>query len=146
MAISITAKNTVISPNFLVWKFFGKAQFPHRVGRIVQNYAETVPFIKFPHQEKKVKLRYFLQCINFFINVWQNSKRSHKISNPPPPNSVLHCADFATWHLPNTKLIQRGGDQYITFLHFATFFGKNYLKIEKRMGGSIFFQFLLSWV
>ena len=23
------AKNTVISPNFLVWKFCGKAQFPH---------------------------------------------------------------------------------------------------------------------
>ena len=25
----ITAKNTVISPNFLVWKFSGKAQFPY---------------------------------------------------------------------------------------------------------------------
>ena len=24
-----TAKNTVISPDFLVWKFCGKAQFPH---------------------------------------------------------------------------------------------------------------------
>ena len=24
-----TAKNTAISPNFLVWKFCGKAQFPH---------------------------------------------------------------------------------------------------------------------
>ena len=24
-----TAKNPVISPNFLVWKFCGKAQFPH---------------------------------------------------------------------------------------------------------------------
>ena len=29
-----TAKNTVISPNFLVWKFCGKAQFPHSFGRI----------------------------------------------------------------------------------------------------------------
>ena len=28
-----TAKNTVISPNFLVWKFYGKAQFPHSFGR-----------------------------------------------------------------------------------------------------------------
>ena len=36
-------KNTVISPNFLVWKFCGKAQFPHSFGR---NYAETVPFHK----------------------------------------------------------------------------------------------------
>ena len=31
-----TPKNTVISPNFLVWKFFGKAQFPHNFGRILQ--------------------------------------------------------------------------------------------------------------
>ena len=23
-----TAQNTVISPNFLLWKFYGKAQFP----------------------------------------------------------------------------------------------------------------------
>ena len=41
-----TAKNTVISPNFLVCKFCGKAQFPHSFGRIARNYAETVPFHK----------------------------------------------------------------------------------------------------
>ena len=29
-----TAKNTVILPNFLVWKSYGKAQFPHSFGRI----------------------------------------------------------------------------------------------------------------
>ena len=38
------AKNTVISPNFLVRKFCGKAQFLHSFGQIAQNYAETVPF------------------------------------------------------------------------------------------------------
>ena len=32
-----TAQNTVISPNFMVWKFFGKAQFPHSFGRIARN-------------------------------------------------------------------------------------------------------------
>ena len=37
----VTAKNTVISPNFLVWKFYGKEQFPHSFGRIAQNYVET---------------------------------------------------------------------------------------------------------
>ena len=26
----ITAKNAVISPDFLVWKFYEKAQFPHQ--------------------------------------------------------------------------------------------------------------------
>ena len=44
--ILYTAKNTVISPNFMVWKFFGKAQFPHSFGRIARNYAETVLFHK----------------------------------------------------------------------------------------------------
>ena len=39
----ITANNTAISPNSLVWKFCGKAQFPHSSTR---NCAETVPFHK----------------------------------------------------------------------------------------------------
>ena len=25
----------------MVWKFYGKAQFPHSVGRIARNYVET---------------------------------------------------------------------------------------------------------
>ena len=49
------AKNTVISPNFLVWKFCGKAQFPHSFGRFAQNLQETVPFHKITHKEKKEK-------------------------------------------------------------------------------------------
>ena len=39
-----TVKNTVFSPDFLVWKFCGKVKFPQSFGRIVRNYAETVPF------------------------------------------------------------------------------------------------------
>ena len=36
MGIPCTAKDTVISPDFLVWKFCcGKAQFPHNFGRFV---------------------------------------------------------------------------------------------------------------
>ena len=42
----ITAKNTAISPNFLVWKFCGKKQFPHSFGQIARNYVETVSFHK----------------------------------------------------------------------------------------------------
>ena len=34
-------KNTAISPDFLVWKFCGKAQFPHSFGRFALNYEET---------------------------------------------------------------------------------------------------------
>ena len=37
-----TLKNTVISPSFLVWKFCGKAQFPHSFERITEN----LPFHK----------------------------------------------------------------------------------------------------
>ena len=32
VSVNYTAKNPVISPNFLVWKFCGKAQFPHSFG------------------------------------------------------------------------------------------------------------------
>ena len=40
----ITAKNTIMSPNFLVWEFCGKAQFPHSFGQMTRNYVETMPF------------------------------------------------------------------------------------------------------
>ena len=44
--ITTTAKNTVILPNFLVWKFFGKAQFRHSFGRFAWNFVTTVPIRK----------------------------------------------------------------------------------------------------
>ena len=44
----IAAKKPVISPNFLVWTFCGKAQFPHSFGQIARNYLETEPFRKIP--------------------------------------------------------------------------------------------------
>ena len=39
-------KNTVISRNFLVWKFCGKAQFLYSFVRIDRNYTETMIFHK----------------------------------------------------------------------------------------------------
>ena len=56
-----SAKNTVISTNFLVWKFYGNAEFPHSFGWFARNYAKLCLFTKFPHQEIRWKLRYFLQ-------------------------------------------------------------------------------------
>ena len=47
----ITAKNTVISPNFLVQKFCGKEQFPHSFGRFARNMRKLFLSTKFPHQE-----------------------------------------------------------------------------------------------
>ena len=43
---SSIAKNTLVLPNFLVWKFCRKAQFPNSFGQFVRNYVETVPFHK----------------------------------------------------------------------------------------------------
>ena len=57
-----TALNTVISPNFMVWKFCRKTQFPHSFRRIIQNYAETAPFHKISTPWSYVELRYFKQC------------------------------------------------------------------------------------
>ena len=54
-----TAKNPVISANFLVWKFCGKAKFPHSFGRIARNYAETTPFHKISTPENQLKLQDF---------------------------------------------------------------------------------------
>ena len=60
--MSYTAKNTVISPEFLVWNYCGKAQFLHSFGQFARNYAETVPFRKIFTSGNQVKLRYFSQC------------------------------------------------------------------------------------
>ena len=53
---SCTAKNTVISPKFLEWKFFGKAQFPHSF----DNLSEAVHFQKFTHKE--IRWNYGIFC------------------------------------------------------------------------------------
>ena len=37
-----TAKNTVISPNFLVWKYCGKVQSPHSFGRIACAFSQNL--------------------------------------------------------------------------------------------------------
>ena len=57
-----TTKNTVISPNFLMWKLCGKAQFPQSFGRFAQNFAETLPFHKISIPGNQVKIWYFSQC------------------------------------------------------------------------------------
>ena len=55
--IRFTAKNTVISPDFLVWKFCGKAQFP-----------QIVSFRKIVTPGSQVTLRYFWQWFISQIN------------------------------------------------------------------------------
>ena len=57
-------KNAVISPNFLVWKFCGKAQFPLSFRRLAQNYVETMSVHKISTTGNYVKLLHFTQCIS----------------------------------------------------------------------------------
>ena len=45
-----------------MWKFCGKAQFPHSFGRFTRNYVETVLFHKISTPGSQVKLRHFKQC------------------------------------------------------------------------------------
>ena len=47
----VTVKNTVILPNFVVWKFCEKAQFPPSLGRYGKTMRKLCLSIKFPHQE-----------------------------------------------------------------------------------------------
>ena len=54
--ITSTAKNIVISPDFLVWKFRRETQFPHSFGQIAQNFAETVPLGKISTPGNQMKL------------------------------------------------------------------------------------------
>ena len=68
-----TEKVTVVSSNFLVWKFCGKAQFPYSFGRFAQNYAETCLSTKFPHQE--IRWNYGIFC-------YSSAKRQGKAISP----------------------------------------------------------------
>ena len=62
---SITVYNTLISPNFLVWKFSGNVQFQHSFRRIAQNSGKTVPFRKISTTGNKVRIQHFMQCMQF---------------------------------------------------------------------------------
>ena len=47
----MTVKNTVVSPDFLVWKFCGKAKFPHSFGDSPETMQKLCLSAKFLHQE-----------------------------------------------------------------------------------------------
>ena len=66
--VYITAKNTVISPDFLVWEFCGKAQFLHSFGRFAPNYGKLCTFAipKFEYNRNK----------NSFVQVLSKMKKA----------------------------------------------------------------------
>ena len=101
---TLTAKNTVISPNFLVWEFCGKAQFPH----ITRIYTETVPYHKISTPGNSVKLGYFFTVTanwdqkmeywawNWNINILQDMKQDLKFD--------LFCIQLIKPHDIETEL------------------------------------------
>ena len=59
--LSITVKNIIISPNFPVWKFCGKAKFPHSFGRFARNYARDCAFPQNFHTMKLGEITVFYE-------------------------------------------------------------------------------------
>ena len=76
-SVGDTVKNTIISPNFLVWKFCGKAQFPHSFGRMRKLCFST----KFPYHEIRWNYDIFVVCElriekkNNISNIWKPPKK-----------------------------------------------------------------------
>ena len=73
---TITAKNTAISPNFLVWKFCGNAQFPHSFAWISEIYLENVRFQKISTPRNSGITIYYVVvhrlCAGIFLTDYQD--------------------------------------------------------------------------
>ena len=92
----ITAKNTVISPDFLVWKFCGKAQFPHH--KIRSNYGifrcvlfnyNVKSYSVNKHITETWNLSRHLTLFIIWVKVFKN--RLSKICESQPTWSILEC-------------------------------------------------------
>ena len=55
----LTAQNTVISPNFMVWKCYGNAQFLHSFMWFARNSAESMRFHNISTPGNLLKFRLF---------------------------------------------------------------------------------------
>ena len=100
----LTASNPVISPNFMVWKFCGKAQFPHSFGRFARNYAETVPFHKFPHHE--IRWNYCILRIVLKRVLWCTAKAEYVANNcfAKPSSCNDFCYGSIAYMVPDDSL------------------------------------------
>ena len=64
---ALTAKNSAISPNSLVWKFCGKALFPYSSRRFARNYAKTA-FPQSFHTKKLGEITVFFTVPDAVLN------------------------------------------------------------------------------
>ena len=77
--VSSTAKNTVISPDFLVWKFYGKAQFPHSFRRIRPKLCRNPTFPQNFHTRKSDEITVFFAVINVTFQLISCQKSANSI-------------------------------------------------------------------
>ena len=68
----ITAQNTEISPNFLVWKFCGKVQSPQSFGRFPRNFPQNF------HTRKLVEV-----SVCYVVYVWYGDSKKKKKAKFP---------------------------------------------------------------
>ena len=69
----ITTKNTEISPNFLLWKFCGKAHFPYSFRRFLIGFISSYHILIISNKNLKV---IFLQCFIRLFKIFFKEKRS----------------------------------------------------------------------
>ena len=71
-------KHRIFLPNYLLYNFFGNAQFPQSFGQFAGNSAGTVRFQKISTSENLVKLRYITQAAS--IRELTNGQRAWMVS------------------------------------------------------------------
>ena len=110
----VTAKNTIISPNFLMWKFCGKAQFSHSFGQIA--------FPKIFHTMKlgEITALYAVVCFG---------KNEKNIAKKLTRSSFFSDTWFIVWFMLISIFIHYSFLKHFNFkiLHFI--FMKNSLKL-----------------
>ena len=77
-------KNTVVSPDFLVWKFCGKAQFPHSFRQIAPKLCGNCAFQQNFHIRKSGETMVFFAVMLFFVlisNVCKSYENMKSFSN-----------------------------------------------------------------
>ena len=95
--LNITAWSSVISPNFLVWKFWGKAQFPHSFGR----FAEHIGFKQCdPNKPAKYGLLYRSLSDSSFPHTYYNlpyAGKQEKVEGPAAKYYTIGTENYSKY-------------------------------------------------
>ena len=85
----------VLSPNFLVWKFCGKARFPHRFGRFRPKLCGNCVFPQNFHTRKLGEITVFFAVIEAYLALRTGAQLGEKgKASPPLFENQKKCPDF----------------------------------------------------